>query len=736
MASRRPTVTHIANNGIDDDNEQAILDDDELLDLDSSSSSINSSVGSERAAAGVGNTVPLAYLDAQGGGTSTRRRLSSNPGGGISTHRTRSYSSSYKIASQALQTLRHTVSGQSDTSRNDLSKQSTRFSVRDIYGDMADNDVRLRRTATRATILNDLVKRVQSTQASDHNLPISGIPVDEEAKVGSDESETGGPDLGGGGTGLYEQLPDTTVPTKDYGQEFADIDPELVTWDGPDDPEFPRNWSMKQKVFQTFIVSMYTMISPMTSSIPSPAMPEIAASLGMTDNPSLQTFSVSVMILAWALGPLIIAPISESDKIGRRPVLNISVWINFFFNIGCALCQTPAQLCIFRFLGGLGGCASLNVGAGTLADLYDDDERLVAMAFYGICPTLGPVLSPVISGFIIANMNWRWVFYVISIFNGFIAIFGTIFFRETYSPKLLHNKATALKKETGNEFLHTIYEIADGETKWGQFVVTISRPLKLLFTHPMVFGLGSFMAFTYGFMYLMIVTFPTVYEVRYGYAVQIAGLMYLPMGIGYIAGVILFTIGIDKVYHYLTKRNGGVSKPEYRLPFLCFSGFGIPIGLVWYGWSVEKQLHWIMPAIGTGIFAFSFIAVFQTIQNYLIDMNNRFAASSIAAAAVFRSLFGFAFPLFARQMYDRLGYGWGNTLCAIIGFTLGVPFPIFCLKYGERLRNWANNRMEEEQAARDVKNLERLKRLNEDKEKREITRAQGKSSSEANVYKQ
>ena len=120
-----------------------------------------------------------------------------------------------------------------------------------------------------------------------------------------------------------------------------------------------------------------------------------------------------------------------------------------------------------------------------------------------------------------------------------------------------------------------------------------------------------------------------------------------------------------------------------------------------------------MPCIGLAIFSFSLVAVFQTIQNYLIDMNNRFAASSVAAAAVFRSFFGFAFPLFATPMYDKLNYGWGNTMCAFIALALGLPFPVFCLMYGERLRNWANRRFDEKQAKRDQRNLERLREQNE-----------------------
>ena len=81
------------------------------------------------------------------------------------------------------------------------------------------------------------------------------------------------------------------------------------------------------------------------------------------------------------------------------------------------------------------------------------------------------------------------------------------------------------------------------------------RPIKLLFTHPMIVGLGSFMAFTYGFMYLMIVTFPEIFGNQYGYSKSVTGLMYIPMGIGFIIGVIFWTYMVGNVYERLTSRN-------------------------------------------------------------------------------------------------------------------------------------------------------------------------------------
>lgn len=537
---------------------------------------------------------------------------------------------------------------------------------------MNSEEIKIQRQLTRKTILSELEQKTQNEEFDFPNLPESAVPVD------------------------------------NAGEEFADIDPELVTWDGFDDPEDPRNWSLATKLYLIAFVSIYTVVSPMSSSMPSPAVGAISKDFGITST-VVQAMVISIQILAWAIGPLIIAPLSENDRFGRKLVLDVSIWMSFFFNIGCAFSQNTAQMMIFRFVGGLFGSSPINVGAGVISDLFEAKSRTTALAGFSLAPLLGPVIAPVVAGFIIEHKDWRWVFHVLCIFNGAVAVVGTIFYKETYPPTLLKRRAQRLRKETGNTNLHTIYEVADGETFVSKVMLTMSRPVKLLFTHPMIIGLGSFMAFTYGFMYLMIVTFPAVFKEKYGFSLSITGLMYIPMGVGFVLGVMVWTVLINRIYSRLSDKNGE-QKPEYRLPCLFATSIIIPVGLIWYGWLAQKKLHWIMPGVGSAIFAFGLVGVFQTIQGYLIDMNPRFAASSVAAAALFRSLFGFAFPLFASKMYACLNYGWGNTMCAFIGLVLGVPFPVFCYMYGERVRIWANKRMEQSQARRDQRNLQRLKR--------------------------
>ncbi|ODQ79521.1 hypothetical protein BABINDRAFT_161912 [Babjeviella inositovora NRRL Y-12698] len=564
--------------------------------------------------------------------------------------------------------------------------------ARDIYPGLADEAINRKRIQTRSSIIDTLLERA-SRMVSRTELS------DEEKQVCADDAEDD----------------EEGLPIKNNGTEFASLDPELVTWDGPDDPEHPRNWPLWRKWKVTVLVSLYTLVSPYSSTVISLGVDTIAHEFHI-ERTYMKALIVSISVLAWAVGPLFVGPLSE--MYGRKVMLNYSILFLLAFNFGCAFSQNTAQMLVFRFFAGLGGGTPLCLGAGVLGDCFDNNDRNVAMGIFSLGPVLGPSLAPIFAGFIVENTNWRWLFYVCCMLNGVVAIFGLIFYEETYAPTLLKWKAARLRKQHNNPNLKCIYEIADGETVAGRFYINLTRPIKLLFLHPMVFGLGSFMAFVYGFMYLMIVTVPALWITVYGFNLGIAGLLFVPMAIGYLTGVLFWTWMCDRVYKKLVANNGGVAKPEFRLPMLLYSGAIIPVGLLWYGWSAQKKLHWMMPSVGTGMFAFGLVAVMLSIQNYLVHMNPQFAASSVSAASLFRSLAGFGFPLFATQMYAKLDYGWGNTLCAFLALALGIPFPVFVVTYGERLRLWANKRFEKDIAERQQKNLKRLQAQNEEKQQR------------------
>ena len=207
----------------------------------------------------------------------------------------------------------------------------------------------------------------------------------------------------------------------------------------------------------------------------------------------------------------------------------------------------------------------------------------------------------------------------------------------------------------------------------------------MLFLSPIVGLFSVYMAVVYGYLYLLFTTLSLVFESIYHFSQGSVGLTFLGIGVGSLIGLALFGSLSDRLIQRMAKKNGGETKPEYRLPPLIPGSCLIPIGLFWYGWSAQEHVHWIMPIIGTAFVGCGLIATFMCIQTYMVDCFTIYAASAIAANTVLRSLVGAFLPLAGPKMYQALGLGWGNSLLGFIGLAM-VPITVLFYKYGERIR--------------------------------------------------
>jgi len=93
-----------------------------------------------------------------------------------------------------------------------------------------------------------------------------------------------------------------------------------------------------------------------------PALSQIASEFNVTDEVESQLM-MSIFILAYAIGPLFLGPLSE--VYGRVIVLQLANLFFLVFNIACGVCQSKGQMIAFRFLSGLGGSAPLAVSEYT-----------------------------------------------------------------------------------------------------------------------------------------------------------------------------------------------------------------------------------------------------------------------------------------------------------------------------------------------------------------------------------
>ncbi|KAI0329280.1 MFS polyamine transporter [Cubamyces sp. BRFM 1775] len=474
----------------------------------------------------------------------------------------------------------------------------------------------------------------------------------------------------------------------DAESQLSTEDVLIINWEGPDDPQNPKNWSFKKKWAATLIVSAFTFISPVSSSMMAPASEQIAQEFGIT-NSSVIALLTSVFVAAYAFGPLILGPLSE--LFGRSRVLQLANMWYLAWNLGCGFAQNEGQLIAFRFLAGLGGSAPLSIGGGVLGDLFRPEERGQAIALYSLAPLLGPVIGPTCGAWIAQRSTWRWVFYSTTIVDAFIQFMGLFFLKETFAPVLLERRAAQLRKSLDPEKaqtreIRTVFDTADRH--WKHIVTkALIRPFAIFFSEPIIQLLGIYMAFVYGTLYLFLTTIPSIFEGVYREEVGIAGLNYFALGVG-LTGASQFNARmLDKIYKYFSAKNNGVGKPEYRLPPMVPGAVLLPMGLFITGWTARADVHWIAPDIGIALVGAGTILNFQSIQTYVIDAFTLHAASALAAVTFFRSMAGFGFPLFAPAMYNALGYGKGDTVLACVAIAVGVPAPFLLWTYGERIRN-------------------------------------------------
>lgn len=455
-------------------------------------------------------------------------------------------------------------------------------------------------------------------------------------------------------------------------------------WDGQDDPLMPLNFPDRRKFILLGLVSSITFISPLASSMFAPAVSFMAEEFHNSST-VLSALTVSIFVLGYVVGPLFLSPLSEIY--GRRPVLGGANCVFCVWQIGCALAPNLNCLIAFRFLAGIGGSGCLTLGAGVIADLFHKEQRGFATSMYSLGPLFGPVVGPITAGFIAQRAGWRWVFWILLIAAGSISIMIEIFNKETNPRVLIKRKTERLQIELNLPELRSCYDNPGSAPRSKTTILCngIIRPLRMLFLSPIVFIMSLYMSVVYGLLYLLFTTITSVFQDSYGWSAEICGLAYLPLGFGFMTGLIAVAKLSDATVVRMTKTNNDVFEPEMRLPACIFFACFVPVSFFWYGWAADKQVFWLVPELGLVPFGIGMIGIFIPIQTYMIDSFPMFAASAVAALTASRSLFGALLPLAAPSMYESLGLGWGNSLLGFLAVAL-IPAPGLIYKFGGRIR--------------------------------------------------
>lgn len=414
------------------------------------------------------------------------------------------------------------------------------------------------------------------------------------------------------------------------------------------------------------------------------------------------TLCLSMYVLGYAVGPVLLAPLSE--YFGRQPVYAVSWFLLFIFQLPMALAPNIGTIIVCRFLAGLGGGAPLTNTGGSISDLWVRNESGGPMAVYGLSSTFGPPMALVVSGYIALNPGWRYIFWVMMAITGGFLVILVLTVPETRHTIILdrkaHRVAKLMKKENLASGQSTTSTHADNRKGlYELFSITLTRPIRFLMTEPITLCAAIYNGFLYGLVYLFNEAFPLVFgnpPKGHGFNVGAQGLSFLGMAIGPLIAFICYPLQ-ERYYLRRVRENDGKGVPEARMWMARLGAIFIPVSLFWFGWTSYRSVHWIVPIIASSFFGAGLYIVILSILNYVVDAYQTYSASALAGVILARNLVGGGFPLFATQMYNRLGYQWASSLLGFLAILL-VPIPFLFFYKGDviRLRSpWAREHFDQ-----------------------------------------
>lgn len=479
-----------------------------------------------------------------------------------------------------------------------------------------------------------------------------------------------------------------TLPKMGGGRSYPPIvgDPinYMVLFDGSNDPTNPQNFSSRKKIILIFAI----MSTCFTSTFGSSALSEAAVDILEKYHVGLEvaTLCTSLFVLGYASGPVLWGPLS--DVYGRKIILISSGFIYLTLNFAVATAENIQTIIICRFFSGFASAAPMVVCAAIIAEVSNTSNRGNIISMFVMTLLVGPLLAQIVNGFIVKNnsLGWRWCIYLVGILSSGALVLLVFLYPETHSGVILSRKAQVLRKKTGNWSIFAVHE--DTSLSFHDILTkSVTLPIRMLFLEPILLSVTLYNSFIFGLLYLLLTAIPIIFgSTGYGFSQGVSLLPYIATILGVEVGGIM-NLFFDKRYLRIMKKAGKLV-PEERLLPMMIGAVAFPCGLFWIAWTGQypNKVHWIVPTIGTFFIGFGLICIFLPSLSYLVECYLPYTTSAIAGNTMVRYIFGAIFPLFARQMFERLKVNWGGSLLGFISVLL-LPIPFLFYKYGQLLRD-------------------------------------------------
>jgi DHA1 family multidrug resistance protein-like MFS transporter len=446
--------------------------------------------------------------------------------------------------------------------------------------------------------------------------------------------------------------------------------------DGKDQAN-PRNWSRSKRLWTTLLLFLMVFsqgwVSACDSNVTKPSSKEFHVSQ------TSETLATALFILGISAGSLVVGPLSE--ELGRSPVYLVASFLYLCFTLGDALSPNFAAQLVFRFLAGISASSTLSIYGGSLADMWDNEERNKIWPVFALSPLLSPILSPVAGGWITGHISWRWVYWIGLILSGAIYLLALLLLPETFSPMIIQWRTHHLRTVTGSD--KYTCELEGKESLGKRLAHNLSRPVKFFTTEPIIISLGFYLVVIYVVIFTFLNGFEFIFTDTWGLSDGDTALAFLGICLGALISVALMPL--INMIHRRVGKNGDDTPETLLLPAMVASPF-FTISIFWLAWTSYKSISYWSAYTSTVLFGYSLTAIFVSSYSYIINIYGTWSSSALGSVTMARYLVAAGMVVAARPMYQGIGVHWSLTFLGCLGVVC-LPVPWLLYRYGKVLRD-------------------------------------------------